>query len=185
MPAMPDALPPTMTLEEFLRWDDGTDQRYELIDGQPVAMTSPLTGHATLVPELARLIGNQIRRPFRVYVEVGILAHNRKDTWFQADLAVSCAPFENARWLRDPTLIVEVLSPSTLAHDRGLKAHEYRAIPGVQEVVLVASDRRHVQVMRRQAEGWLILDWIGEGTVPLESIGATLSLAELYEGLEF
>ena len=108
-----------MSLAEFLDWDDGTDVRYELIDGRVVAMAPPVARHGALTAQLARLIGNGLAPPCRVYVEAGIVTSETTDTYLQADLAVSCRPLaEQARWVADPVLIVEVESPGTARHDR-------------------------------------------------------------------
>ena len=106
----------SMSLAEFLDWDDGTDTRYELIDGRPRAMAPPIEAHGTVVANLARHIGNRLKPPCRVVVEAGITPLDRADTWYQADLVVTCAPAERgARAIAQPRLIVEVLSPSTAA----------------------------------------------------------------------
>jgi Uma2 family endonuclease len=95
-----------MSLAEFLQWDDGSETRYELIDGRVVAMAP---GRGALAARLARLIGNALQPPWDVYVEAGIVASEQADTYLQADLAVSCRPLaEQGRWVVDPVLIVEV-----------------------------------------------------------------------------
>jgi hypothetical protein len=83
-------------------------------------------------------------------VEAGIIPADRADTWYQADLAVTCAPAERgARALAEPRLIIEVLFPSTAAHDRGVKLADYRKLASV-ELLLVASEDRHVGLAARR-----------------------------------
>ena len=142
-----------MSAAEFLEWDDGTDTRYELIDGRARAMAPPIEAHGTVVANLARHIGNRLKPPCRVVVEAGIIPVDRADTWCQADLVVTCAPLERgARAIAEPRLIVEVLSPSTAAHDRGVKLADYRKLASV-ELLLVASEDRHVGLAAPRA--WL------------------------------
>lgn len=173
-----------MSLAEFLEWDDGTDTRYELIDGRPRAMAPPIEAHGTIVANLARHIGNRLKQPCRVVVEAGIIPADRVDTWYQADLVVTCAPAERgARAIPEPRLIVEALSPSTVAHDRGIKLADYRRIAAVEQILLVASEDRHVEVWQRAADGWKVQDLIGEATVPLAIGGEPLPLAAIYEGV--
>jgi Uma2 family endonuclease len=174
-----------MSLAEFLQWDDGTDTRYELIDGRVVAMAPPVARHGALTAQLVRLIGNGLTPPCRVYVEAGIVASEQSDTYLQADLAVSCRPLaEQGRWVVDPVLIVEVESPSTVRHDRGVKVDRYRELPALGEILLVASEERRVQLWRREAGArWTVEDLIGDATLDLQSCGITLPLSDLYAGL--
>ena len=78
-----------MSFAEFLDWDDGTDTRYRWIDGRVVAMAPPNPRHSAITGQLARLIGNALTPPCRVYVEAGIVTPARTDTYLQADLAVA------------------------------------------------------------------------------------------------
>lgn len=107
-----------------------------------------------------------------------------------ADVTVVCDEprFTDGRrdTLLNPFLLAEVLSPSTEAYDRGRKFEFYRAIETLREYVLVAQDRVHVDVYRRQADAsWLLREADGlEEAVELESIGCTVSMAEPYEKVE-
>jgi len=179
-----------MTLEEFYAWDSGDERRYELIDGVPMAMTSPANAHGTLVAKLARRLGEALdaRPPCEVVVEVGIVSLTRNNTGYQADLAVSCKrqpPDQHA--MANPILIVEILSPSTESHDRKVKLVDYRRIPSVHEVLLVDSTRRYCELHRRlDGDRWLVeLIVDPEAGVRLESIGAELPLNQIYVGVEF
>ena len=90
--------------------------------------------------------------------------------------------------LLNPILIVEVLSPSTEAYDRGAKFQHYRTIPSLREYLLVASERMEVELRRLQPDGeWIILRSLNrpEDAVELQSIGCRLALADLYEKVEF
>jgi len=117
---MADAAERRWTVEAFLDWDDGTDRRYELVDGQIVSMTPPSETHGTIVLNLGSAIRSRLRLPCRAVVESGIRPANRDDSFYQFDLAVTCSPAEpGRRYIAEPVLIVEVLSPSTELHDRG------------------------------------------------------------------
>lgn len=173
-----------MSLAEFLDWDDGTDTRYELIDGRPLAMAPPIEAHGTVVANLAAAIRPRLKSPCRVVVEAGIIPVDRVDTWYQADLVVTCAPLERgARAVAEPRLIVEVLSPSTAAHDRGVKLADYRKIAVVEQILLVASDDRHVEVWLRAEDGWKVQDLIGDAAILLAIDGQPLPLAAIYDGV--
>jgi Uma2 family endonuclease len=114
----------------------------------------------------------------------GINPADRADTWYQADLVVTCALAERgARAIAEPKLIVEVLSLSTAAHDRGLKLADYRKIAEVEQILLVTSEDRHVEVWRRAEDGWKVQDLIGDAAIPLAIDGQPLPLAAVYEGV--
>jgi Uma2 family endonuclease len=170
-----------MSLAEFLEWDDGTDTRYELIDGRLRTMASPIEAHGTVVANLARHIGNRLKPPCRAVVEPGLFP------WIGATLGIrpiwsSPAPAERgARAIAEPRLIVEVLSPSTAAHDRGVKLADYRKI--AQQILLVGSEDRHVEVWRRAGNGWKVDDLIGDAAIPLAIDGQPLPLAAIYDGV--
>ena len=173
-----------MSLAAFLEWDDGTDTRYELIDGRPLAMAPPLEAHGTIVANLAAAIRPRLTQPCRVVVEAGITPPDRADTWYQADLVVTCARAERgARAISEPRLIVEVLSSSTAAHDRGLKLADHRKIASVEQILLVASEDRHVEVWLRAEDGWKVQDLIGDAAVRLAIDGQPLALAAIYDGV--
>jgi Uma2 family endonuclease len=173
-----------MSLAAFLEWDDGTDTRYELIDGRPRAMAPPIEAHGTIVANLARHMGNRLKPPCRVVIEAGIIPADRADTWYQADLVVTCAPAERgARAVTEARLIVEVLSPSTAAHDRGVKLADYRKIASVEQILLVASEDRHVEVWLRAEDGWKVQDLIGDATIRLATDGQPVPLAAVYDGV--
>ena len=174
-----------MTLAEFLEWDDGTDARYELVRGRITATAPPRGRHSRIVGNLARLIGNHLKRPCGVYAEAGIALPERDDTRYHADLAVSCAPLdEDPGYVPEPVFIAEVLSPSTAAHDRWTKLADYRRLPSVREVLLICSRERHVELWRRDAGGrWTVEDLIGETELRLEVVDVAVPLAAVYENV--
>src|SRR5689334_12509274 len=118
-----------ITVEEFLRWDDGTDERYELVGGFVIAMAPPAARHSLLSVAIGGEVRTALRprSPCRVYGEAGIIVPDRADTFYVADLAATCIPLQSDdRLIREPFLVVEVLSPSTAAFDRQTKVADYR-----------------------------------------------------------
>jgi Uma2 family endonuclease len=171
------------TVEEFLSWDDGTDRRYELVGGQIVAMAPPSEAHAAIVSNLTIRIGNQLQPPCRVLGEFGVRLPDREDSFYQFDLAVTCAPADPARrYVAEPELIVEGLSPSTALHDRGRKLDHYRQLTSLNEILLVASEERRVQPWRRDGTHWVVDDLIGDADLQLAIALAPIPLAAIYEG---
>ena len=108
-----------MTLDDFLRWDDGTETHYELIGGFVVAMAPPAEAHRILAMRLGSRIDAALstRRPCNAQIEAGVIRPDRADTYFEADIAATCAANQPGRQaVSDPFLIVEILSPGTERH---------------------------------------------------------------------
>ncbi len=185
---MSEAAVKRMTLSEFLRWEDGTDTRYELLAGSPVAMAPPAPAHGFLAAQLCIRVGAalQSRRPCRVQVEAGIARPDRDDTCYVADLAVTCTPPPRGdQLISDPVLIVEVLSPRTGLYDRQVKVADYRRIASVEEILLIDSASVFAEVLRREGDRWITEIVRGpQATLSLASIGLTATMSDLYEGIE-
>lgn len=176
-----------MSLEEFLRWDDGTETHYELIGGFPVAMAPPAEAHRILAVRIASRIdaAPASRRPCNAQIDAGVIRTDRADTYFEADIAATCAGNEAGRQaIRDPFLIIEILLPSTERHDRRVKLPAYRQIDTVQEILLVASDDRYAELHRRTGDQWITEILRGErAVVVLASVAVEIPLGELYDGI--
>jgi Uma2 family endonuclease len=177
-----------MTLDEFLRWDDGTETRYELVAGFPVAMAPPAGAHGILAARLAAAIEAVLRsrRPCTAHIEAGIARPDRYDSFYIADLAVTCRPYRRGEQLvPDPILIVEILSPGAERHDRLTKVPAYRDIATVEEILLIDSESRLAEVLRRQGPHWVTELVRGRADVlRLASVGLAVPMAELYDGID-
>jgi Uma2 family endonuclease len=176
-----------MTLDEFLRWDDGTDTRYELIGGFPVAMAPPAEAHRALAVRLVSRIDGVLsaRRPCNAQIEAGVTRPGRADTYFVADIAATCAAIEPRRQaIENPFLIVEILSPGTERHDRRRKLPAYRQIPSVQEILLIDSDGIYAELHRRAGAQWVTEILRGtDAVLALHSVPIEIRLGDLYEGI--
>jgi len=181
---MASRAPKPMTIAEFLEWGDGTDRRYQLVDGMPVMMAPANEAHGELAAKLTIEIGTRLRPPCRVISEAGLAIPDRSDTYYVADLAVTCAAREpGRRMVLDPVVVVEVLSPSTGQVDRWRKVADYRTLPSIQEILVVFSDERRVEVQRRTADGWRVDDLIGRAEIRLGCCSAPIPLDALYRDL--
>ena len=178
-----------MTLDEFLRWDDGTETHYELIGGFPVAMAPPAAAHRMLAMRLGSRIDFALekRRPCNAQGDAGVIRPERADTYFEADIAATCERHEfGQQALTQPFLIVEILSPSTERHDRRVKLPVYRQIETVQEIALIASDEIYAEVHRRAGPQWITeIMRGGQAVLSLTSIPIEIRLSDLYEGIAF
>jgi Uma2 family endonuclease len=176
-----------MTSEEFVHWDDGTETHYELIGGFPVAMAPPAEAHRILAVRLVTRIDAALarRRPCNAQVEAGVVRPDRVDTYFEADIAATCEGNKPGRQaIKDPFLIVEILSPSTERHDRRVKLPAHRQISTVQEIVLIASDGLYVELHRRAGEQWITeILYSSEGVLVLSSVDIEIPMSDLYESI--
>jgi len=155
------------------------------------AMAGAREGHNLISTNTVRELSGQLRsRPCRVYggdMRVRTVA----GLYSYPDTSVVCGPPEFLDQTRDtllnPGLIVEVLSPSTEAYDRGRKFELYQSIPSFTEYLLLASDRIHADLFVRQSSGFWLLRSFNEinDLVTLESVNCRLKLADLYEKVEF
>lgn len=144
-----------MTVDEFLDWDDGTETRYELVDGQPVAMASATPEHNELVVRIGNMLGQQFDEPRRALAGQAIRMTNDHLRSYVPDLLVTCDPRDKAKKaIEAPLLIAEVLSPSTASNDHGDKFDFYRAFPSVEEILFVASTTQRIEVWQRADDEW-------------------------------
>ena len=172
------------SIDEFLELDDGTDTRFELLRGELVAMAPPASHHGRLVMRLGLQLGPQLRRPCEPVAEAGIRPRGDEETFYVADLVVSCAPiFPETRYATDPILVAEIRSPSTEGHDLVEKLVAYQGITSVMDILLIDARSPRIDHFTREGEGWRQLTHLGKGTVHLTGIPATIDLASLYEGL--
>ncbi len=174
-----------MTFEEYLDYEAGSRIRHEYLAGDLFAMSGVSRRHNRIAGRLCRAFEDHLKGgPCEVYTsDVMVkLRVSRDDYVYYPDVMVVCdrgRPEE--RFVTDPKLIVEVLSPSTEYVDRGEKRYNYRRIAALEEYVVVAQAAPQVTVYRR-AEGWkpAVLD-SREATLELRSIGLSLPLGRVYE----
>jgi Uma2 family endonuclease len=173
-----------MTVAEFLTFEDGTDTRYQLIDGELMAMAPPMRGNGALAARLMRHIGNALGSGCEVIAQAGIVPEEDSDSFFVADLAVTCtASLASDPIVPAPRLIVEVLSPSTTATDLNRKLPAYRAMPSVQDVLIVATSEARVEHWQREADGWKVRDLRPGDMLEIAPLGVTIDVGALYDGV--
>jgi Uma2 family endonuclease len=170
-----------MSVDEFLLWDDGSSQRYELVDGHPVAMAPTREAHGVMTLNAGAEIRQRLKLPCRAVAEAGIAIDDAN--LYIADVAVTCSPPSPQGMLQAPVLVVEVLSPSTRGFDLGIKADAYSTLPSVREIWLIDSERRWVRLWWREGERWIVsLPIQGQGTFASQVLGDEITLDGLYLG---
>lgn len=176
---------PLTSYADYLAFERTAPTKHEYVAGMVLAMAGGSPEHARLAGSLARLLGNAIvGRPCAVFssdLRVRIPATNRST---YPDLTVVCGRREtapdDAEAIVNPTVLIEVLSDSTEADDRGEKFAHYRRLASLQEYVLVAQKAQRIEVYRREGDRWMLSEH-GPGTVvELASIGAQVPVDEVY-----
>ncbi len=131
--------PPLVTVDEFLRFEGEPELRYELMDGRIVAVAPPAPRHGVVAIRLGAALSARLRAPCLPVSEAGIRLSWTDRRYHVADVAVTCSRLGDEQWCPEPRLIVEVLSPTTEDKDRGAKLEDYRRLPSVDDVLLIAS----------------------------------------------
>jgi len=180
-----------MTIEQYLAYDQASEVKNEYIDGEVVAMSGGTIAHSTLALNMAYLLKEQLGKhgPCRVYnSDIRVLVAQKQ--YVYPDVTVSCDVADYKRdndILRSPHLVVEVLSPSTEAQDRGRKLYWYQQHPGIQEYVLINTRMQLVEIFRREqreeGESWRYLTYVSGQQIILESLDLHILVDELYADL--
>ncbi len=180
---------PYITPEEYIAGEKLSDLRHEYIDGKVYAMVGESREHNEIVVNMIVSLKRQLAgKPCKLYVE-DVKVHIKNDLtdrFYYPDIQITCGPRSSSRYeVRDPKVIIEVLSSSTERKDRAEKFFTYRQLESLQEYVLVAQDTRRLEIFRRE-NNWQWELYTGEADeIELKAIDASLKLADLYEGVEF
>jgi Uma2 family endonuclease len=174
--------------QEYLAIERQAEGKNEYYNGEMFAMSGVSRRHDRINTRLAFLVARHLegKRCEDFSSGMRVLAVP-SGLYTYPDLSVACEEpqFADGQFdtLTNPTLLVEILSPSTENYDRGKKAKLYRAIPSLQELLLISQDSYEVELHRRQPdETWSLMEAKGpDASITLTSIGYTLSLRELYE----
>ena len=188
---MPATLTPVslrLTPEEYFAWEETQEEKHDYVHGEVFPMSGATRTHNDITINLIVAF----RAGFRgtectVYGSDMRVQVEPDGRYTYPDLSAVCGPLEFAdvkeTTLTNPALIVEVLSDSTEAYDRGEKLAAYREVASIQEIVLLRQDRRAAEVYRRAGTGrWSIEEIPGDGTLELASVRATLSMDDVYAG---
>ena len=178
-----------LSFEEWLEAERAAAEgRSEYVDGEVFARKGASAEHSTIVMNIGRELSIQLKgRPCQVYANDTKVLVRSANAGKYPDLVASCGEPElldgRCDVLLNPSLIVEVLSDSTEAYDRGDKFALYRQIPSLREYLLVSQGRMLVELFSRNDEGlWVLADYRSPGDrVPLPSLDCTLDLAEIYD----
>lgn len=183
------AKPRRFTVEEFFEWQEGQDEKYELVDGIPQKlrmMAGASNGHDDVVVNIIAALRNRLRgsgcRPFTSDGSVETLGGRVR----RPDVGIDCGPrAPGSRRAENPVAVFEVFSPSTRSVDLLKKNEEYRALPGLRHIVYVEPGRAEAMVWSREGdEAWVLqgVEGLG-GTIELPAVGVSLPMADVYDGV--
>ena len=184
--AMP-ALESPLTPAEYLAFERAAEYKHEYVGGRVYAMTGASREHNVIAWNVLGALHALLRgHPCEAYPSDMRVKVSETGMYTYPDVVVACdePAFEDAHvdTLLNPTVIVEVLSPSTEAYDRGEKFAHYRRLASLREYVLIAQDRVRIEHYVRRGEQWLLTELAGvDATLALESLDCALALADVYE----
>ena len=176
-----------LTQAEYLQLDRQSEFRHEFLAGEVMAMTGASRRHNLITVNLAAALSEQLRhRPCEVYASDMRVKVSSQRLYAYPDVIVVCGTpcFEDDvnDTLLNPTILIEVLSKSTEAYDRGLKFESYRGLESLQEFLLIAQSKCQIEHYRRQSDNRWILTETNDpaGLIVLDSIAGQLAVEQIY-----
>ena len=183
---------PTCTPQQYLALERAAETRSEYFDGRIYAMSGASRSHVRVTRNVTALLHPQLRgRDCELFTSDMKVRVSDTGLYTYPDATVVCGEphftDDVTDVLLNPTIVIEVLSPSTESYDRGRKFDHYRRLGSLREYVLIAQDRPHVERFTRGADGhaWVLTVAAGaDATVELPSIACVLRVGDLYERVE-
>ena len=179
-----------MTVEEYLAYDEACEFTNEYIDGEIIPMAGGTGNHGALIAYTIIALANAIG-DMDCVVRASTMRVRIDDTkYVYPDVSVVCGDSkfedENSTILLNPTLVVEVTSPSSLAHDHVDKVAYYGAVPSIQGYLILDQERVFAEMYRRAESGWHLQQFSSlDDAIALEPLACSLSLAQVYRGIVF
>ncbi len=181
-----------MTPMEYVDWEDQQERRYEYVDGEIIPVEACSLSHNRIVSRIVTKIGLYLDgKQCEILPSNLRISEKTMDSYFYPDASIFCGDpdkKENAgETYKNPSVIFEILSPSTATYDLGRKLFFYMQIESLKEYIAIDSRKIEVHIRRKQENGiwkYNALDNINNILV-IESIGMSLSLADIYEKITF
>lgn len=178
-----------MGVEEYLRMERETPGKRDFLDGEVFDMTGGSRAHNLIAGNIFASFHRQLRRrePCEVYMNDMRVKVEFGELYTYPDVVLTCESpemeDEHFDTLLNPQVIVEVLSPSTEAYDRGLKFENFRSLQTLCDYLLVHQNKIHIEhFVRQEGNQWVLSEWRkSSDTIEIDSVGCQLKLAEVYE----
>lgn len=180
---------PRFTPAEYLEWEEQQEFRHEYIDGEVYAMTGGTVNHSEIAMNFGTILRNQLEDSgCRVLTSDARVSIQNSSDYVYPDLSVTCDPRDRGatKFISHPCMIIEVLSPSTEAYDRGNKFNLYRRAASLQEYILVSTAEIAIDIYRKNERGrWEINNYRAEEPLELASISLTFPIERVFKGIVF
>ncbi len=171
---------PYYTTAEYLALESGSTERHELIHGEICTKAGSTANHAIVSGNIASALKSHLRgTPCQSFMADMRLNVQASDACFYPDVFVTCGAEQRAEQQAktDAVLIVEVLSPSTAAFDRGAKFGHYRLLPGLTEYLIIDIETRTADLYRKAENNtWVLRPYSGNDVIELASVGLSVAL---------
>lgn len=183
--ALPAAKQPLFDAAAYLAWEDKQQERHEYIDGEVFAMVGVRQGHNIANGNLLVALRRELKgTPCRVFVEAVKTRVEADNAFFYPDVVVTCDSRDRLtpQYVSHPALIVEILSESTAAFDRGEKFASYRKLESLREYGIVDLKAQRIEIFRRDESGhWVLYEYLPGEEVELASLGVKVAVSEILE----
>lgn len=174
-----------VTVEEYLEGEQVSPVKHEYVDGRVFAMGGASLAHTRIIRNLVVLLDRASRGGPCEVLQQDMKVHPDEGSYYYPDLTATCVEQRDPYVVTAPCLVVEVLSPSTEAVDRGEKLQRYRRLPSLEAYVLVSQDRAHVEVYRRGIGGvWTYEELFEDEALALPCLGVSLDVGAIYDRVE-
>ena len=178
----------TMTADDYLVWEELQEEKHEFVRGETFAMGGARREHVIVAGNAFASLKQHLRgTPCHAYISDMKLRVEQMDAYYYPDVMVSCDKNDQRaeQFLTQPSLIIEVLSDSTEAYDRGDKFAAYRQISSLKEYILIDIKSRRVECFRRTTDNdWLFHDYSNELVCRLSSVEVDMPLADIFEDID-
>ena len=176
---------PRFDRQDYFAWEPEQPVKHEYVAGEVFAQAGARQNHVVVALNIAGALRQRLRgTPCRAYIADMQLEVAQADAVFYPDVMVSCHPEDLAaeRVLHHPRVIVEVLSDSTAAYDRGGKFAAYRMLESLQEYVLIDPERRSLEIFRRlPSNDWLLATGDSARALVLATLDMEIGFDEVFE----
>ena len=180
-------LPRRASYADYLAAEQDSGHRHEFLDGVIVAMAGGSDEHNAIAGNLARLLGNRRTGSCRYYTPDQRFWIASRARGRYADGSIICGtpehPAHDEQATTNPTVVIEVLSPSSEGDDDGDKRSDFQSLASVEAYVLVAQDQRRVKVYRRTGAEWRISTYRDGDSFELPTLSASIPVGDIYDGI--